>query len=108
MGEFTSIYRGGYKTGDWRKTFTFGQIPREPSTPQAKPTKSTSQFIAMPSTKPSLFSRFLAWIHDNQAVVVALILFLTVALYCLATRYDAHPHLAFSIDHWTGRLRMCE
>lgn len=62
----------------------------------------------MPSTKPSLFSRVLAWIHDNQIVTAALILFLTVALYCLATRYDAHPHLAFSIDHWTGRLRMCE
>lgn len=37
-------------------------------------------------TKPSLFSRFLAWIHDNQAVVVALILLLAVIVICLAWR----------------------
>ena len=53
---------------------------------------------------PSRFSRLLAWIHDNQLVVAALILLLTVAIYCLATRYAAHPHLALSIDRWTGRL----
>ena len=104
MEGFTSIHRGGYKPGDWRKTFTFGKIPREPSTPHVKSTKSTSQFIAMPPAKPSLFSRFLSWIHDNQAVAAALILLLTVAIYCLATRYAAHPHLALSIDRWTGRL----
>ena len=86
MEGFTSIHRGGYKTGDWRKTFTFGKIPREPSTPHVKSTKSTSQFIAMSPAKPSLFSRFLSWIHDNQAVVVALILLLAVVVICLAWR----------------------
>lgn len=104
MEGFTSIYRGGYKTGDWRKTFTFGKIPSEPSNPHVKSTKSTSQFIAMSPAKPSLFSRFLSWIHDNQAVAAALILLFTVAIYCLATRYAAHPHLALSIDRWTGQL----
>ncbi len=108
MDGFTSIHRGGYKTGDWRKTFVFGKIPSQPSTPHVKSTKSTSQFIAMPPAKPSLFSRFLSWIHDNQAVAAALILLITVALYCLATRYAAHPHLALSIDRWTGRLLMSE
>lgn len=108
MEGFTSIYRGRYKTGDWRKTFVFGKIPSEPSTPHVKSTKSTSQFIAMPPAKSSLFSRFLAWIHDNQLVVTALILLLTVVIYCFATRYTAHPHLALSIDRWTGRLLMSE
>jgi len=108
MEGFTSIYRGGYKPGDWRKTFTFGKIPSEPSTPHIKSTKSTSQFITMSPAKPSLFSRFLSWIHDNQAVAAALILLFTVAIYCLATRYAAHPHLALSIDRWSGRLLMSE
>lgn len=53
---------------------------------------------------PSRFSRLLSWIHDNQAVAAALILLFTVAIYCLATRYAAHPHLALSIDRWTGQL----
>ena len=58
----------------------------------------------MPPAKPSLFSRFLSWIHDNQIVAAALILLLTVAIYCLATRYAAHPIRPCSIDRWTGRL----
>lgn len=36
--------------------------------------------------KTSHFSRFLSWIHDNQAVVVALILLLAVVVICLAWR----------------------
>ena len=34
----------------------------------------------------SRFSRCLSWIHDNQAVVVALILLLAVVVICLAWR----------------------
>ena len=58
----------------------------------------------MPPAKPSLFSRFLSWIHDNQAVAAALILFLTVVIYCFATRYEAHPRGCFSVDRWTGNI----
>ena len=66
--------------------------------------RPSSPFHPKSPPKPSLVSRFLSWLHNNQIVAAALILFLTVLLYCLANRYSAHPHLALTVDRWTGRL----
>ena len=71
--------------------FRLDHRPSTPLHPKARP-------------KPSLVARFLSWLHNNQIVAAALILFLTVLLYCLANRYSAHPHLALTVDRWTGRL----
>lgn len=67
-------------------------------------TRSSSPLHPKPRPKASLFSRFLSWLHNNQIVAAALIFLLTVVIYCLATRYSAHPDLAISIDRWTGNI----
>lgn len=59
---------------------------------------------SFPPIRPSFISRFLSWLHNNQIVAAALILLLTVTIYCFATRYSPHPHLAISIDRWTGNI----
>lgn len=66
--------------------------------------RSSSPLHPKPRPKVSLVSRFLSWLHNNQIVAAALILLLTVVIYCLATRYSAHPHYALTVDRWTGRL----
>ena len=66
--------------------------------------RSSSPLHPKPRPKVSLVSRFLSWLHNNQIVAAALILLLTVTIYCFATRYSPHPHLAISIDRWTGNI----
>ena len=51
-------------------------------------------------------NRILQFIHDNQIVVAALILFLAVLTYCLFNRYDAIRYSENSfvtIDHLVGK-----
>ena len=84
---------------DSRRSFVSHSVrPSSPSKPSS-PIRPISR-----SPLPSRSSRFFSWIHNNQFVVVSLIILLAVALYCLATRYTVHPELPCSVDRWTGRL----
>ena len=52
--------------------------------------------------------KLVQFVHDNQIVVAALILFLAVLTYCLFSRYDYKPgnsHVigGYVIDHLTGK-----
>lgn len=54
----------------------------------------------------NFLSRIAQFIHGNQIVVAAVILFLTVLTYCLFNRYSACPlseaYKSFVIDRLTG------
>ncbi len=50
-------------------------------------------------------NRILEFIHNNQLVVAAVILFLAILTYCLFNRYEAarnNDKLSFVIDRLTG------
>lgn len=97
MNEFLDILRGPLPMHNppdpevvkrWQSVFTFGQTQPHVTlgNHQDQPNAKLQRIEAISMKTTSHFSRFLSWIHDNQAVVVALILLLAVVVICLAWR----------------------